>query len=207
MVPHKQYFAGTLLGLSSCASYVSCSHDTLHWRHNEHDGVSNHQPHGCLLNRLFRRRSKKTSKLRVTGLYVGTSPGPVNSPHKGSVTRKMFSFDDVIMIIDDVLMSQNKSNFEIDTSPSIFELERRSKAQNVGNASGYLFDIFNFRYNFRAQHGVPFENLFDLLNTNLTSDMKRSFQIMPKGFSWWRRHRWRHRRASKSALYIPLWIK
>ena len=35
---------------------------TLHWRHNDHDGVSNHQPHGCLLNRLFRRRSKKTSK-------------------------------------------------------------------------------------------------------------------------------------------------
>ena len=28
----------------------------------------NHQPHDCLFNRLFRRRSKKTSKLRVTGL-------------------------------------------------------------------------------------------------------------------------------------------
>ena len=65
---------------------------SLHWRHNDHDGVSNHQPHGCLLNRLFRRRSKKTSKLRVTGLCVGNSPGPVNSPHKGPVTRKMFPF-------------------------------------------------------------------------------------------------------------------
>ena len=40
----------------------------LPWRHNERDGVSNHQPHDCLLNRLFRRKSKKTSKLRVTGL-------------------------------------------------------------------------------------------------------------------------------------------
>ena len=70
-----------------------------HWRHNDHDGVSNHQPHGCLLNRLFRRRSKKTSKLRVTGLCVGNSPGPVNSPHKGPVTRKVFPFDDVIMYI------------------------------------------------------------------------------------------------------------
>ena len=69
----------------------------LRWRHNDHDSVSNHQPHGCLLNRLFRRRSKKTSKLRVTGLCVGNSPGPVNSPHKGPVTRKMFPFDDVIM--------------------------------------------------------------------------------------------------------------
>ena len=65
---------------------------TLRWRHNDLDGVSDHQPHGCLLNRLFRRRSKKTSKLRVTGLCVG------NSPHKGPVTRNMFPFDDVIMI-------------------------------------------------------------------------------------------------------------
>ena len=72
---------------------------TLRWRHNDHDGVSNHQPRGCLLNRWFTRRSKKTSKLRVTGLCAGNSPGPVNSPHKGPVTRKMLPFDDVIMIL------------------------------------------------------------------------------------------------------------
>ena len=42
----------------------------LQWRHSERDCVSNHQPHDC----LFRRRSKKTSKLRVTGLCVGNSP-------------------------------------------------------------------------------------------------------------------------------------
>ena len=70
---------------------------TLRWRHNDHYSVSNHQPHGCLLNRLFRRRWKKTSKLRVTGFCVGNSPGPVNSPHKGPVTREMFPFDNVIM--------------------------------------------------------------------------------------------------------------
>ena len=71
---------------------------SLKWRHNGHDSVPNHQPHDCVLNRLFRRRWKKTSKLRVTGLCVGKSPRPVNSPHKGPVTRKMFPFDDVIMI-------------------------------------------------------------------------------------------------------------
>ena len=53
----------------------------------------------CLFSRLIRRRSKKTLKLRVTGLYVGNSPGPVNSPHKWPVTRKKFPFDDVIMYI------------------------------------------------------------------------------------------------------------
>ena len=52
----------------------------LQWRHNEHDSVSNHQPHDCLLNRLFRRRSKKTSKPRVTGLCVGNSPGTGEFP-------------------------------------------------------------------------------------------------------------------------------
>ena len=36
---------------------------SLHWRHNDHDGVLNHQPHGCLLNLLFQRRSKKNIKV------------------------------------------------------------------------------------------------------------------------------------------------
>ena len=65
-------------------------------------------------------------------------------------------------VIDDVTRSQNRSNFEIDISPSIFELERRSKPQNVGNAYGYHSGIFNFRYHFRkklsrAQNGGHFE--------------------------------------------------
>ena len=75
LVPNTPYFAAILLGMSSCASYVSRTHD----------------------------------------------------------------------VIDDVTRSQNRSNFEIDISPSIFELERRSKAQNIGNANGYLSGTFNFR--------------------------------------------------------------
>ena len=41
---------------------------TLQWRRNEQDGVLNHRRLDCLLNLLFRCRSKKTSKLCVTGL-------------------------------------------------------------------------------------------------------------------------------------------
>ena len=94
LVPHKRYFAGTLLGMSSCAIYVSHTHD----------------------------------------------------------------------VIDDVTRSQSRSNFESDISPSIFELERRSKDH------GYLSGLFNFRYNFRqksllrAQNSGHFEN-FEILNT------------------------------------------
>ena len=86
----------------------------LWWRHNGRDSVSNHQPHHCLINSLFRRRSKKTSKLGVTGLCVGNSPGTGEFPaqmasnaknvsiwwrhhDKGPVTRKMFPYDDIIM--------------------------------------------------------------------------------------------------------------
>ena len=67
---------------SACyQNFVSVSPTkALRWRHNDHAGVSNHQPHGCLLNRLFRRNSKKTSKLRVTGLCAGNSPGTGEFP-------------------------------------------------------------------------------------------------------------------------------
>ena len=44
--------------------------------------VSNHQPHNCLLNCLFRRRSKKISKLRVTGPCEGNTPGTGEFPAK-----------------------------------------------------------------------------------------------------------------------------
>ena len=64
---------------------------SLRWRHNGRHGVSNHQPHDYLLNRLSRRRSKKSSKLCVTRLCER------NSPVTDAVTRKMFPFDDVIM--------------------------------------------------------------------------------------------------------------
>ena len=75
----------------SCASYVTLrdmgkfdpyqsttkynkAQNALQLRHNGRDSISNHQPHDCLLNRLFRRRSKKTSKLRVNCLCAGNSP-------------------------------------------------------------------------------------------------------------------------------------
>ena len=61
----------------------------LHWHHNGRDSVSNHQPHHCLFNRLFRRRSKKTSKLRVTGLCVGIHRGPGNSPQMASYAENV----------------------------------------------------------------------------------------------------------------------
>ena len=70
---------------------------SLQLRHNERDGVSNHQPHNCLLERLFRHRWKKASKLRVTGLCDGNSPRTGEFPAQRASNVEMFPFDDVII--------------------------------------------------------------------------------------------------------------
>ena len=68
-----------------------------HYSHIGRDGISNHQPLHCLLNRLLRCRSKKTSKLHVTGLCAGNSPVTGEFSAQRASKRKMFQFDDVIM--------------------------------------------------------------------------------------------------------------
>ena len=69
------------------------------WRHYEHDGVSNQQPHDCLLNKQFIQGADQRKHQSSASLAFewGIRRWPVNSPHKGSVTRKMLIFDDVIM--------------------------------------------------------------------------------------------------------------
>ena len=52
----------------------------------------------CLLNRLFRRRSKKTSKPHVTGLCKGNPPVTGGFPSQRASNAEMFPFDGVIMI-------------------------------------------------------------------------------------------------------------
>ena len=69
----------------------------LQWRHNERDGVSNRQPHDCLVKRLFRRRSKIYQSSAALAFVIWIHRWPVNSPHKRPVTGKMFPFDNVIM--------------------------------------------------------------------------------------------------------------
>ena len=80
----------TSLKMADEISWYLVALNTLQWRGNGRNGVSNRQPHDCLLNRLFRRRTKKTSKLRVTGLCAGIHRWPVKFPHKGPATRKCF---------------------------------------------------------------------------------------------------------------------
>ena len=63
----------------------------LQWRHHEHDGVSNHRPYHCVLNRLFRPIWRKHQSSASLAFVRGIHRWPVNSPHKGPVTRKKSS--------------------------------------------------------------------------------------------------------------------
>ena len=76
VMPHRHWFnrmVARVIVQNPPSTVMEYPNTTLQWRHNGRDDVSNHQPHDCLLNRLFRRRSKKTSKLRVTSLCAGNS--------------------------------------------------------------------------------------------------------------------------------------
>ena len=86
----------------------------LRWRHNVRDSVSNHQPYHSLLSRFFGRRTKKHQSFASLAFVRGIHRGPVNSPRKWPVTRKIFPFDDVIMACSDWLTTEeiyNLNNF------------------------------------------------------------------------------------------------
>ena len=68
---------------------------TLQWYHNERRGVSNHRFLDGLLNLLLRLTSQKTSKPALPGHCGGIHRWPVDSPHKGLVSRKSFPWHDV----------------------------------------------------------------------------------------------------------------
>ena len=80
-------------------SYTHTWKDTLQWHHNKRDGISNHRHLACVLNHLFRasadqRKHQSSASLAIVRWIHWR---PVNYPHKGPVTRKMFPFDDIIM--------------------------------------------------------------------------------------------------------------
>ena len=87
--------------------------DTLRWRHNGRDCVSNHQPHDCLLNRLFGRRSKLTSKLRVTGLCVGNSPRTGEFPAQMASNAENISISWTLMKVSSCLYNDTNTKVSV----------------------------------------------------------------------------------------------
>ena len=67
---------------------------SLQWRHNGCDSVSNHVVYAIVYSDADQRKHQSSASL---AFVRGIHRGPVNSPHKWPVTRKMLPFDDVIM--------------------------------------------------------------------------------------------------------------
>ena len=79
------------LWLNAIVIFISLSNSfqqllriSLLWRHSGRECVSNYRRLDCILNRLFRRRWKETSKLCVTGLCEGNSPVTSEFPSQSS---------------------------------------------------------------------------------------------------------------------------
>ena len=92
------------------AAYISA----LLWRHYGLDGVSNHQPYGCLLNSGADQRKHQSSA--SLALVWGIHRWPVNSPHKWPGIWKILPFDDVIVDL-------HPSNLELAETIQFFSIQ------------------------------------------------------------------------------------
>ena len=100
---------------------------------------------------VFRRISKKTSKLRVTVLSLSLSP--VNSPHKAPVTQKMFPYDDVIMWPSKLPMSVHRQQF-------LYGVWLRAADRSYGTVHGVQLNCLpNFMYTNRNPQKKPLYRL------------------------------------------------
>ena len=115
--------------IASLVSY-SCN-GPLQWRHKGRDSVSNYQPHDCFTT-VYSDADQRKHQSPASLAFVQGDRGPVNSPHKWPVTRKMFPFDDVIMHQGDIMTYlrrrcchprlKDKEKDSFTTNPSLDEL-------------------------------------------------------------------------------------
>ena len=86
---------------------------SLQWRHNERDGVSNHQPHSIVYSGADQRKHQSSASL---AFVQGIHRRPVNYPHKGPLRRKMLPFHSTRMMATSCrhhlcwMMSPNQRN-------------------------------------------------------------------------------------------------
>ena len=122
---------------------------SLHWRHNGRDDVSNHytanmswrtcvvvkqmqsnsnhQPRHCLLNRLFRRRSKKLSKVRVTGEFPARMASNAENVsiwwhHHATNFYTWICIDDVTKRVTIILLSKLSKSTELNSRATLLSL-------------------------------------------------------------------------------------
>ena len=138
-----------------------CVNELVH--HNERNGGSNHKPRDCLLNRLFRRsRSKKTSKLRVTGL------GAENSLVTGDIFDQRH-----IHVNEQVCFESNFTQFE--TRVSFINTDYLSSQHGQGSDQ---FICFNSNSSWIQDFSIQFNS-----NSNQIQNISIQFQFNSFSFN------------------------
>ena len=135
---------------------------SLRWRHNGCDSVSNHQPRECLLSRLIRRTSKKTSQLRVTGLCAGNSPETGEFPAQMASNAENVSiwWRHHVMYCNQIWGSINLSKLQVLQNKAVRIVTGsppRSNSENIYICSGimkltYINTYLMGRFMYRIYH-------------------------------------------------------
>ena len=131
------------IGSQKTFKWKTCHTDCVivtQWHHNGRDGVSSNRRLDCLLNRLFRRRSNKTSKLRVTGLCEGNSPVTGEFPAQRASYAENVSIWWGHHVTDPVTIKQQFINNKI-TGPWI-------NIKIVSPDTGILTTVLSFKWKF-----------------------------------------------------------
>ena len=150
--------------------YTHKQYPTLQWLHNEYDGVLNHQPHDCLLKLLSRRRSKKTPKLRVTGLCEGNSPVTGEFPTQRASNAKnvsiWWSHHEWVWIKCGLAWYHITCSTAITTTKNWWDLEL-NKNNHIPPSCVSVSSVY--RWVFWGKLTWPYGNIQDFLNRYLLS--------------------------------------
>ena len=173
--------------MHASATWVTIS---LQWHHNGHDSLSNHQPRDCLLKRLFRRRSKKTSKLCVTGLCAGNSPGTGEFPAQMASNAEHVSIwwrhHDIhasakwVTIYSSNILTPDRHQFItwMNTDLSLSEL-RETNFSNLNKIETFYFTKCNYRF-VNEQYDTIYMMKVDLINSFWQkSNLQTTFRLFP----------------------------
>ena len=151
-------------------------YNALQWRHNGRDGVSNHQPHDCLFNRYSGADRRKHQSSASLAFVRGIHRGPVNSPHKGPVTQKMFPFDDVIIEWDFMESRQICTTHKYIFMIWLFEISLRwDSFKPLPNKSMFEINLFRWVSNtctcLVVYNKISLSHIYDVIMSAMASQI------------------------------------
>ena len=131
------------------------------WRHNDHGGVSNHQPHGCLLNRLDQRKHQSSASLAfVWGIHrdrwIPRTKGQLRGKCFHLMTSSWLGHDGLIMISNKIYIHNNCNTNENIEYEATINVNNKSNNYNQKYGRIPIDSTDNTDYN-GAQNWEPYQ--------------------------------------------------